>query len=375
MTSNLESRQDNQRVSTLEIFFDLVFVFTVTQLTVFVEHNLSLTGLVKTAAIFTLIYWMYSGYAWLANQAPPDTIPRRITLIFGMAAFFICALAIPHAFDQSALAFSVGYLFVVIVHSFLYAVEHQANVWRFVPLNILGAVFLIGAAIAPEDFQIILWCIALGISLFVTYLASKVSEANSSGYNLKAEHFVERHGLLLIITFGESIIAIGIALGKVELTPNAYSSAIMGLILVAAMWWMFFHSDQSNSEHRMHTVPVERKVKLALQGYYFAFIPVILGIVLLSAGFAHAAAHIMHPIDNSTALLISCGTGFYLLGLSGFRYVFGLRPVIPRIVFSLLAFSTYWAGLNWSALAQVGLLIAIVLLALITESRDLRKDG
>jgi low temperature requirement protein LtrA len=147
----------------LELFFDLVFVFTITQLSALVEEHLSLLGVVRAGLGFLVMYWMYSGYAWLTNQVPPATTDRRLLLVCGMAAFLICALAIPHAFDRTALAFSLGYVLVVLVHSGLYAQAHGATVWRFVPLNLLGAACHIAAPLSPEHAILL----GLGTALYL----------------------------------------------------------------------------------------------------------------------------------------------------------------------------------------------------------------
>lgn len=369
MKNDLNQDKNELRVSTLELFFDLVFVFTITQLTVFVEHHLSLIGILKATAIFTLLYWMYSGYSWLTNQVPPNALSRRVLLLGGMAAFLTCALAIPNAFDKSALAFAVSYSLVVLVHSCLYALEHRATVWRFVPFNLIGAICLIAAAFTNESIQVALWGVAIGLLFLVTaLLAGNISDQKSSGYNLQPGHFVERHGLLLIIAFGESIIAIGISLGRVEFTPIVSFSAVLGLVLISSLWWLFFTSDQVWSERRLHAVPVKDKVRLALLGYYFTFIPIMLGIVCLSAGLGHAVSHITHTLPSEFALLLGSGTALYLLGISAFRGVFDLHPVFIRVVGAICAIATYWAGVGCSALIQVVLLIIIVMLLIFVES-------
>src|SRR5918999_196947 len=138
---------DELRVSTLELFFDLVFVFTLTQLTDLLEHDLSAIGAVRVLLIFAVLFWMYGGYVWLTNQVPPNADVRRVLLICGMGAFFICALAIPRGFEEACIAFGVGYLLVVLVHAGLYAQAFGRNVWRFVPLNILGAVCVCAAGL------------------------------------------------------------------------------------------------------------------------------------------------------------------------------------------------------------------------------------
>ena len=113
--------EEEQRVTALELFFDLVFVFTLTQLTALLTADLSWEAAAQVLLIFSVLWWMYAAYAWLTNQVPPDRDSRRITLMVGMAAFLVCALTIPRAFDDGGLAFGLGYLAVVIVHSALYA--------------------------------------------------------------------------------------------------------------------------------------------------------------------------------------------------------------------------------------------------------------
>jgi len=175
------------RVSNLELFFDLVFVFTITQLTALVEHHLSLLGVVRAALVFVVLYWMYSGYAWLTNQVPPTTSSRRLLLVCGMASFLICALAIPRAFERTALAFSLGYVLVVLVHSGLYAQVHGAGVWRFVPLNLLGAACLVGAAFASGWARYSLWVTTVVLHYATTRLSERVSESQSTGFAIRAD--------------------------------------------------------------------------------------------------------------------------------------------------------------------------------------------
>src|SRR5215467_13643398 len=144
--SSTEQRDAELRVSSLELFFDIVFVFTITQLTSLLARQLSLTGAVQVFLIFVVLFWMYGGYAWLTNQVPPVSATRRLLLIAGMAAFFVCAMAVPRAFADAGLPFGLGYLLVVLVHSGLYAQVHGRVVLRFVPFNFAGAACLIAAS-------------------------------------------------------------------------------------------------------------------------------------------------------------------------------------------------------------------------------------
>ena len=356
------------RVSTLELFFDLVFVFTITQLTALVEHHLSLLGVVTAALVFAVMYWMYGGYAWLTNQVPPTTTSRRLLLVCGMAAFLICALAIPRAFDRTAFAFSIGYALVVLVHSGLYAQAHGSTVLRFVPLNLLGAACIVAAAFVGGWRRYGLWVATVGLHYATTRLAGRVRESRSAGYTVRAGHFVERHGLLLIVVFGESIVAIGIALTQVELTFEVYGAAVLGLALAAALWWSYFITDPARSEKALDAAPIAARVRLALAGYFYAYIPILFGIVVLAAGLGHAVSHIEDPLPLAQAILLGVGTALYLLGTAAFRLVFGIQPVAVRLAAVALAAVTPLAGVALSALAQVGLLVATVVGMLAVES-------
>src|SRR5688572_30189955 len=137
--------EEEQRVTTLELFFDLVFVFTLTQLSARLHDSLSWESLLQSFLIFIILFWMYGGYVWLTNSVSPVTAPRQLFLIAGMAAFLICALAIPGAFNETGIIFGIGYLIVIIVHGFIYMHAVGWKAGRFVPLNFLSAVLVIAA--------------------------------------------------------------------------------------------------------------------------------------------------------------------------------------------------------------------------------------
>jgi low temperature requirement protein LtrA len=362
------SESGQVRVSNLELFFDLVFVFTITQLTALVEHHPSVLGVARAGLVFVVLYWMYSGYAWLTNQVPPTTTSRRLLLVCGMAAFLICALTIPEAFEQTALAFSLGYVLVVLVHSGLYALAYGARVWRFVPLNLLGAICLVGAAFADAWPRYGLWIATVVMHYATTHLSARVNESHSGGYAVRADHFVERHGLLLIVVFGESIVAIGVGLSEAELSLDMYGAAALGLALAAALWWSYFITDPDRSEQALVAAPVAARVRLAIVGYFYSYIPILFGVVVLAAGLGHAVSHIAAPLPMEHAILLGAGTGLYLLGTASFRFVFGIQPVVTRLGAVAVAVATALAGVAVSALAQVALLIAALIGLLGVES-------
>jgi len=223
---------DDVRVSTIELFFDLVFVFTITQLTSVLVAEPNGVGVARVALIFGNVWWMYGGYAWLTNAVPPvGTVPRLLMLV-GMAGFLVVALAIPRAFDGSGVAFGIGYLVVTFVHTglFLRSSEESAvrAMLRLGPYNTITAGLLLAAGYTAGATRWALWTAA-----FVLHWTSPAVTA-VGGFRIRAAHFVERHGLILLIALGESVVAVGIGV-QGELTPGRVLTAVLGLALAAAL--------------------------------------------------------------------------------------------------------------------------------------------
>src|SRR5215211_3332075 len=202
-THNPDSDKEDESVTTLELFFDLVFVFTLTQLTARLSESASSERLKQAFLIFIILFWMYGGYVWLTNSVPPVTPGRQLLLIAGMAAFLICALAIPNAFRDTGLAFGIGYLIVIIVHGFMYVRAVGSKAARFVPMNFLSAAMVIAAGFASGPARYVFWILAIAVHVITSFLGTGLR------FELRVSHFAERHGLLLLVALGESIIALG----------------------------------------------------------------------------------------------------------------------------------------------------------------------
>jgi len=172
-----ESADSKRRVSTLELFFGLVFVFMLTQLTSLLESNPTWETAGQVLLIFVVLFWMYGGYAWLTNQVPPENTHRRLLLIAAMAGFMVCALAAPGAFGDAGLAIGLGYLMVVLVHAGLYAESAGREVIRFAPFNLLGAAALIAASFVDGGFRYGLWLVPLERSISLPPWAGRPSRS------------------------------------------------------------------------------------------------------------------------------------------------------------------------------------------------------
>ena len=357
---------EESRVTTLELFFDLVFVFTLTQLTARLSQSLTWTSLLQSFLIFIVLFWMYGGYVWLTNSIPPVTPGRQLLLIAGMAAFLICALAIPNAFGDTGLAFGIGYFLVILVHGFLYVRAVGWKVARFVPMNFLSAASVIGAGLVDGPARYWLWLLAILVHVITSFLGASLR------FELRVSHFAERHGLLLLVALGESIIAIGA--GVMELDLPFLVAAVLGLILTAALWSIYFARDDEAARDIMLARPNPEQLRQALGAYFYAFVPMLFGIILLATGIKVSIEHLTSRLDPAHAFAFGGGVGLYLLGTVIFRRACGIPNVAYRYIAVLLAVLTGLIGSAFSAGLQfIGLILIVVVLVLAESDRRLVK--
>ncbi|MBO1331027.1 low temperature requirement protein A [Streptomyces sp. VRA16 Mangrove soil] len=370
-----------QRVTSLELFFDLVFVYTLTQLTVLLAHDLSWANAGRVVLIFVVLYWMYGAYAYLTNQVPPDRPARRLVLLLGMAAFLICALSIPRVFDphsRAGVVFGLGYLLVVVVHTVLYSRSHGRDViWYGVP-NALAALILTAAGLCSGWAVEGLWFLAIVVQFVTPHLAElgPTRRTDRSADELRVKlgtlhpgHFVERHGLLLIVSFGESVVAIGVGIGDLPFTVSVGTGVFLALALAGALWWTYFVRDEDGAEHAFAAVAPERRFRLAMTAYYYAFLPMLLGVAFLAAGVKKSLGHIGEQLHTAPALALAGGVALFLTGDVAFRAAMRLSPLGYRAAAVPVVLVTALFGMRVSALAQLLLLVVALVLMLAAEAR------
>jgi low temperature requirement protein LtrA len=357
--------EEELRVSTLELFFDLVFVFTLTQLTGLLADDLSAGGAARVVLVFDVLFWMYAAYAWLTNMCPPDRSTRRLLLIGGMAAFLVCALAVPRAFDGGGVAFGLGYLLVVLVHSGLYASVAGAAVLWFAAPNTLAALSLVAAGFLDGPAIYLLWAVPI-LNQFVT---PRLSARAAPRLQVRPAHFVERHGLLLIVALGESVVAIGIGLGGEPLDLGLFVVALLGLALAAGLWWTYFTGDEEGAERALAAASADRRFRLANSAFFYAFIPMLLGVIVIAAGVKKSIGHAGDPLGAGPALALAGGVALYLAGDVAFRRVLGIRPVGHRVAAALAALATLPLGIWLAAGAQLVGLVAVLVATIAVERR------
>jgi low temperature requirement protein LtrA len=359
-----------ERVSTLELFFDLVFVFTITQLTSVLVHRPDLRGLAQVGLMLGVIWWMYDGYAWLTNAVAPASPIRRILLLGGMGAFLVLALSIPHAFSGSGLSFGLAYLAIVTVHTVLFARASSATVvqavFQLAPLNLLSAGLILAAGIAGGTAEYVLWTLAFGFE-WITPSLIRLGD-----FEIAAAHFVERHGLVVIVAIGESVVAIGIGASGLPVNAELVAVALLGLVLSACLWWAYFADGDDRIESALAGAPRERRARLALNAFGYWHLPILLGIIAIAFALKKATGHAFDDLPFAQALGLGGGVAAFLAGDVMFRRTLGIGPGRLRGAAAVLALATIPIGVTVSAFAQLAALVVVLGAALLAETQASR---
>jgi low temperature requirement protein LtrA len=361
--------ESSARVSTFELFFDLVFVFTITQVTQLVIKVYSFTDWYEIFLVLAITWWMYSGYVWLTNNVDIRRPTLRILLLSGMAGFLVMALAIPRTFHNDGILFALGYLLVTLVHAGLFTHAENASaraVWRIAPYNLTGAGLILAAGFISEPWNWLLWTAALAVLIASTLLRRE------RGFVISPSHFVERHGLVVLIVLGESLVAIGTGAADEPLGPLLILAALLGLMLSTALWWSYFSQDDTRAEHALDAVTGVQRTRMAVSAYGYAHLIIIAGIVVLAAGLKQVIAHLHEPPYAPGAWNLGIGVGLYLLGDVLFRSIVSIGYSKTRLIAGVLAFLTIPIGLALGGLAQVGLLVLMLIGAYVNRNAGAR---
>jgi low temperature requirement protein LtrA len=361
------------RVSTLELFFDLVFVFTITQLTSVLQTRPTLRGLVQVVLMLAAIWWMYAGYAWLTNAVAADRTSRRLLLLGGMASYLVLALAIPHAFSGSGTAFGLAYLAIVLVHATLFTRSSSESVVQAIlglaPFNIATALLVLVAGIVGGTAEYILFGAAVAIEWISPRLTS------DSGYEIAPEHFVERHGLVVLIAIGESVVAVGMGARELSIDLELVAVVVAGLALSACLWWAYFGGDDERAERALREAPFERRPRLAVNAFGYCHLLILLGIVAVAAAVHEATGHAFHELSTARSLTLAGGVALYLLGDALFRHALGIGRSRWRLGCAVAVLLTMPLGPAVAAEAQIVAVVALLVGCFALEARNARYQG
>jgi low temperature requirement protein LtrA len=310
--------ESEQKVTPLELFFDLVFVFAFTQVTGMMSSNPTWAGLGEGLLVLAAVWWAWAAYAWLTDEIGADDGLARVAVFGSMAAMLVAALALPDAFGDDALLFALAYLVVRVMHIVVYAAAAESvaligAIKALVPTAVGAPALLILASAFDGGAQASIWLIALIIDYAGPQLRAR------SGWAVSPGHFAERFGLIMIIVLGESIVAIGAGLGAIDLGLGEVAAAILGVAVIGSLWWAYFDVVAPVAEERLREAEGDERTRLAMDGYAYLHLPLIAGVVLLALGLKKTLGDVDVPLETVPAVALCGGAALYLIGHVLFR--------------------------------------------------------
>jgi low temperature requirement protein LtrA len=355
--SQVHAAESAKRVAPLELFFDLVFVFGLTQVTKLMADNPTWDGLGRGMLVLAALWWAWGAYAWLTNYIDLDRDQERLLLFAAMAGMLCGALAVPDAFGSASLIFACAYALVRWLHIFVFAEVNEdihagQAIWRLARTSIPAPALLIVASFAHGAAQIMLWIVALAIDFAGPYVFGV------RGFQVSAGHFAERFGLIVIIALGESIVAIGAA-DPQRLTAGILAAAVLAVVISAALWWAYFDVVALVAERRFHATRGHRRAQMARDSYSYLHLPMVAGIILIALGIKKTIGHVGEPLKLVPAVALLGGVALYYVGHVGFR----LRNVgtlnRPRLVAAAACLALIPVATLVPALSALGIAAAV----------------
>jgi low temperature requirement protein LtrA len=358
-------RAGEQRVSPLELFFDLIFVLSFTQVTLKMAQDPGWASLGEGLLILAAVWWAWAAYGWLTNSIDPDENVNRLCMFAAMGAMLVVSLSIPDAFGDRGLLFGCSYFFVRAMQLMLYVRNTRRAdesgdlqaILKLAPGLLIGSALLIVAGALDDGARASVWIIAILVDWSTPLLFG------TKDFHLYPGHFAERHGLIVLIALGESILAIGAAAGFTLSTGQVFA-ALLGIATVAALWWAYFDVVAIVAERRLSEAPPGEQAPLARDAYSYLHYPLIAAIVLLALGLKETLEHTGAELETVPAIALCCGPALYLLGQIAFRErvlgTFSPHRALASVV--LLALIPLALGADaLGALAAVAAVLAVLI--------------
>jgi low temperature requirement protein LtrA len=368
-------RAGEERVTPLELFFDLVFVLSFTQVTLKMADNPGWQGLGEGMLILAAVWWAWAAYGWLTNSINPDENLNRVCMFAAMGAMLVVSLTIPDAFGDRGLLFGCSYFFVRAMQLVLYVRNTPGAaeggdlqaILKLAPGFLLGSALLVVAGLLDGGARTSVWILAILVDWSTPLLFG------TEEFHLDPVHFAQRHGLIVMIALGESILAIGTAVGF-SLSAGQVFAALFGMTVVAALWWAYFDVVAIVAERRLSEAPPGEQAPLARDAYSYLHFPLIAGIVLLALGLKETLATTGESLDTVPALALCCGPALYLLGQIAFRerVLDTFSPHRALATIALLALIPLCLGAD--ALVALGAVAAVLAVLIAYEAVHFREQ-
>jgi low temperature requirement protein LtrA len=312
---HVDPAEHGKRAGFLELFFDLVFVFAVTQLVGVLHEANGVAGWARAALLLWLVWWAWSQYTWTGNAIDLDRRPARLVVLVASLAMLAAAVSLPQAFGDDALAFALPYVGVRLAGLALYWIglvhdaAHRAALRTYLPVALLSPVLVLIGGVVGEDARPWWWSAAVVVDLV------SVAAAGRGEFRVDASHFAERHGLVVIIALGESVVAMGLTAEEVGPTARVVAVLVAGFAVVAGFWWTYFDWVAAAGEARLaRELDHRRRGNLARDLYTLGHLPIVAGVVVFAVAVEEALLHPAEPLPGLGVAAIVAGPSLFLAG-------------------------------------------------------------
>jgi low temperature requirement protein LtrA len=362
--------EGEQRTTPVELFWDLVFVFAITQVSTLLYHDLSWKGFGRALLVLALVWWAWSAFVWVINAHDPDHPAVRGVLFLAMILAFLVALAVPEAWGKEATLFALAYTGVRLLHLGLYTDASRrgnasfASIAGFAIATAVGMGLLIAGARTDHGTRAVLWTAAVLIDYAGPAWLTR--ERLRGIQQVAVAHFAERYSLFIIICLGESVVAIGVGAAEHELDAELVVGVVLALLVTIGLWWTYFDHVAADAEEalRQHEEPV----LAGADAYSYMHLLLVTGIIVFAVGAKGAVAHAADPLSDAARLALCGGVALYLIG----HTAFGLRLVgvfsRPKVLAALACLLVYLVAGGVAAWATAGLLAAVLALLVASET-------
>jgi low temperature requirement protein LtrA len=361
-------RGDTERVTPLELFFDLVFVLAITQCTTLMSHHTTWEGIGQALIVLGLLWWAWVGYAWLTSVVDPEEGAVRLTIFAAIAALLVAALCLPTAFGSSAGTFVAAYAIVRVAHIVLFMLASREDpmlrrsVLGLAAGTALGIVLLAIGAVLGVHGQEALWVAALVLDGAGPYFFG------AEGWRLVPHHFAERHGLIVLIALGESIVAIGVS-AQAGVSLGTVAAAVAGVVVAAALFWLYFDVVALVAVRRLENAHEGReRNSVARDSFSYLHFPMVAGIVLVALGVKKTLAHQGDALEVVAATALLGGAALYLLAHVAFRWRNVHRFSGQRVIAAAVCLALIVVATRQPALLSLALLGAVLSALVVYES-------
>jgi low temperature requirement protein LtrA len=366
-----ESREsqetDGRSVGNLELFFDLTFVYAMSQVTHLMLSDISWQGFGRGVLALLALWWAWVCYAWLTNLFEVARVVHTTLIILAMAAMLIAVIALPTAFTTGALVFGLALLAVRLINAGMFIAsssqgeaELASAIRRLMPGLLVGPVLIVAAAFVASPYRELLWVAAAAVD-FGSPLIARISELR-----VVPSYFVARHGSVIIIALGETIVELGAGATQDLHHPRVLGAVVLGVLISASLWWTYFGLT-AGAEERMRRTSAADRPRLARDAYSYLHLPLVAGIVFFAVGARVSVEHIGEPLAPLPALALTGGVALFYAAEVAYRWRDHHQLVVDRLLTAAAALLVFPVAVSVPAVLSLAVLTAIGVLRLAWE--------